>query len=152
MTIAPTLVIQIETLFVVEETDHAVGWNAALREALRIASLHRCDEAIAQKISERTTDGLAERKKAGKKLGGADAPYGYRARLRDGKLFEVAYEQRVIAMARELTAKNWGVRRIATRLNELGKRPRTRGARFSPTQVQRMLDYSANPTTVPNST
>jgi hypothetical protein len=127
----------------IEESEHARGWNAALREAIKIADRHENDR---QKKSARA---IAHRKAQGKKTGG-DVPYGYQLAADGETLRESPEEQAVIALAKKLR-KNCSLREVAHRLRQAGKFPRERSKdpkkrpldEFHAAQIWRMTDEKA---------
>jgi DNA invertase Pin-like site-specific DNA recombinase len=90
-------------------------------------------------ISERTAAALAHKRSRGERTGG-DVPFGYRS---EGKALAAdPREQEVIALMRQLRAGGLGLRRVATRLNELGHRQK-RGGAWSHVAVDRTLRTDA---------
>jgi DNA invertase Pin-like site-specific DNA recombinase len=86
--------------------------------------------------ASRTSSALASKSRRGGYVGG-EPPYGWRAC--DGSLVRDAEEQTVVAHVQSLRATGTSFRKIADRLDALGRRSRT-GRRFDPTQIRRMLD------------
>ena len=125
----PSLKDQIRGLAVVPETEHAVGWNAALDEVLRVVDHHFA------KIAPATTAALADLRASGRKTGG-EAPYGFEADG-TGKLRPKASEQRVIAEARKRRGAGHSLRQVASALAERGMRNRE-GRTFDATAIRRM--------------
>ena len=122
---------ELQKLLVVEETEHAVGWNAALHEAIKVAKQLELDR---QQRSARAT---AQRRRQGKRVGG-DIPYGFELAPDGETLRECAAEQKVIATARRLR-KSYSLREVARRLKAQGLHPRE-GGEFFAAQIKRMTD------------
>lgn len=100
------------------------------------ASLAEMERSL---IAERTTAALSEKRARGEKTGGSD-PYGFRSV--GGKLELIPTEQRAIARMRELRAKGYAYRRIASTLTKEGTMTR-KGTRWCETQIIRILERVA---------
>jgi hypothetical protein len=72
-----------------------------------------------------------------KQYTGGNVRYGFR-KGHDGRLVEIAQEQKVIRMVRKYREVGTGLRRIANTLNAAGYRSRT-GAEFQAVQIRNML-------------
>jgi DNA invertase Pin-like site-specific DNA recombinase len=116
---------------VVEENDHARGFNAGLDTALRLLDVQ---DAL---IGERTAAALSRMKAEGLKTGGG-VPYGYRLMTDGETLIEDGAEQLTIKAARKLRERGMSYRQIAVTLRDRGLFARN-GKRFFATQIQRML-------------
>lgn len=115
-----------------EDGDHAIGFNAAIREVLAIFDHHERDR------KKRSAHALAQRTKEGKKTGG-DVPYGF-VLADDGEtLLEALAEQRVISAARKLRSEGHSLREVARLLATRKMFPRE-GAVFHAAQIKRMTD------------
>ena len=86
-------------------------------------------------IGERTTAALAVKRERGEKTGG-HVPFGYDHV--DGKLVENAYEQAVIAKAREVRALGKSLGYIADVLNDMGTKTKL-GGQWTAKQVSRLV-------------
>jgi site-specific DNA recombinase len=86
---------------------------------------------------ERTAAAMRHKASQGEFTGG-DAPYGFSLGADGVHLVEVAAEQVVISVARELRAEGMSLRAIARALDRRGVRART-GRVFAATQVARMI-------------
>lgn len=127
---APSLRADLAALAIPEDSDHAVGYNTALREVLAIFDRHERDR------KKRSAHALARLTKEGKKTGG-DLPYGFELSP-DGKtLRECPAEQRVIAAARKLRATPYSLREVARRLKARNLFPRE-GDEFHAAQIRRL--------------
>jgi hypothetical protein len=115
-----------------ENTEHASGFNAGLRAAVKVLEQH------AQDRQQRSARAIAKRKDEGKKTGG-DLPYGYELAPDGETLREAPAEQRVIAAARKLRAEGHSLREVARRLAARKMFPRE-GAEFHAAQIKRMTD------------
>lgn len=122
----------VEALFVtVEESEHAIGWNAALREVVKLLDVEDLHVAATTKAA------LDDLRADGKKTGGL-VPYGFTAGKKTGKLQVNPVEQAVIARAQRLRARGLSLRAIAATLNGEGRLNRE-GNHFDPTAIRRML-------------
>lgn len=129
---AQSLLAELEALLIAaQETEHAAGWNAALREVAVIVKRRDHDR------QRKSAAAIAKRTVEGKKTGGLE-PYGYEVGPDGETLREKSSEQKVIAAARKLHEAGHSLREIARRLEQRGMRPRN-GETFHPTQIQRML-------------
>ena len=127
-----SLLAELESLLVTsEETEHAVGWNAALRQIAVIVKRRDHDR------QHKSAAAIAKRTVEGKKTGGLE-PYGYEVGPDGETLREKPSEQRVIATARKLHDAGHSLREIARRLAQRSMRSR-KDETFHPTQIQRML-------------
>ena len=90
-------------------------------------------------VGARTRAALAQKKRAGEKLGGALPPYGYRAG-QDGRTLEpLPEEQRVIDRVRRWRSKDWSLRKIAERLTSDGILTKAGRPVWHPQQVSRLI-------------
>ena len=122
---------EIAALTIPEDSDHAVGYNTALRDVIAIYDRHERDR------KKRSARAIAQRKGENKKTGG-DLPYGYELAPDGETLRESQAEQRVIAAARKLRA-TYSLREVARRLKARNMFPRE-GDAFHAAQIKRMTD------------
>ena len=128
----PSLRADLAALVIPEDGDHAVGYNTALREVLKIFDRHESER------KKRSARAIAKKKNAGKRIGG-DLPYGYEL-APDGETLRVCpAEQRVIAAARKLRATPYSLREVGRRLQARNMFPRE-GDKFHAAQIRRMTD------------
>lgn len=108
--------------------------TAAGRMVFRMLAV--LNEFERDQLSERTSHGL-QTKKAKSELVGS-VPYGKRLDADGVHLVDDPDEQVVIEVAKQLQGESLSLRKIASRLEELGHLTRT-GKRFQAVQVQRLL-------------
>ena len=130
-----SLIAKLEAEFCpVEETEYAEGFNAGIREAVKITRKHEDDAR--KMIADHTTVALAGLRADGKKTGGL-VPYGQRV-VKDGQLAPEPREQRTIRLAVKFRDLGWSYRAIAAELAERGLTSRA-GKKFHAAQVHQMV-------------
>lgn len=117
---------------VIEDSDHARGFNAGLRESIAILERRVLEHAAR---SQRALEQLAL---DGRKTGG-DVPYGYKLERDGTTLCENRPEQDTIRIAKQLRLQDLSLREISTELAER-KRFARNGRPFSAQQIKRILD------------
>lgn len=121
------------SLLTVEEGIDTRDETAAWHFSTLLGAMHGLRSAGA---SKRVRRGLARRKRAGQRLGGA-LPYGFRL-AEDGQMLEEnPIEQAQIARIGEMRERGMSIRGIADLLN--GEGVPARGRRWHPTTVARLL-------------
>jgi len=88
-------------------------------------------------ISDRTRFALAHKKANGEKTGG-DVPFGYR--VRKGKLYRHAEEQKAITMIRDLRKEGLSLRDICCHLTAAGIARKNRSVSWHPQSVLRIIE------------
>jgi site-specific DNA recombinase len=87
-------------------------------------------------VADRTRFALAYKRENGEKTGG-DVPFGYR--VRKGKLYPHAAEQKIVKRIRELDAAGESLRGICRQLEAEGLRPRAGSGSWHPQAIQRII-------------
>jgi len=91
-------------------------------------------------IKARTKAALAAKRKAGQRTG--EVPFGWAVDA-DGNLIEVAAEQRVLGIIKELREEGVSLRRIASILTEAGHVTKKGGSVWKHTTIQSILERAA---------